>query len=143
MDIETIFSLSNLFVMPFWALMILAPYWSWTKKIIGSAWIAAPVALIYLILIAPQVGGLLLELSNPTAAGVAQALSTPEGATLGWAHFLAFDLLVGRWIYLENQEKTNLSAWLMAPILFFTFMLGPIGFLLYLLARSVKTGRLN
>jgi hypothetical protein len=50
-------------------------------------------------------------------------------------HFLAFDLFVGRWIYLDSQER-RISAWLVAPVLFLTLMLGPAGFLLYLAVRS-------
>ena len=34
--------------------------------------------------------------ARPDLAAVAALLSTPAGATLAWAHFLAFDLMVGR-----------------------------------------------
>jgi hypothetical protein len=33
---DTIFQVSSLLVIPFWILMILLPYWSWTKRIMGS-----------------------------------------------------------------------------------------------------------
>ena len=56
---------------------------------------------------------------------------------IAWVHFLAFDLFVARWAYVDNWE-TGISAWLMAPILFFTLMLGPVGFLLYLGAKTIK-----
>ena len=138
MTIETIFSLSNLLVLPFWVLIIFLPHWSWTKRIIASPWVAAPVALLYFLLIFPQMGSLLGTLSNPSAAAISAVLGTASGATIGWAHFLAFDLFVGRWAYLDNQT-TKLSPWLMAPILFFILMMGPIGFLLYLIARALKT----
>jgi hypothetical protein len=71
---------------------------------------------------------------------VAALLGTPAGATIGWAHFLAFDLFVGRWAYLDSRERA-ISAWLMAPVLFFVLMLGPIGFLLYLAVRAVDSAR--
>lgn len=76
--------------------------------------------------------------SSPTLAGIAALLGTPDGATIAWAHFLAFDLFVGRWTYLDGHER-GISALLMAPVLFLTLMLGPIGFLLYLVLRSVTT----
>jgi hypothetical protein len=63
-------------------------------------------------------------------------LGSPAGATIAWVHFLAFDLFVGRWIYLDSQDR-RISAWLMAPVLFLTLMLGPAGFLFYLVVRSV------
>ena len=49
--------------------------------------------------------------------------------------FLAFDLFIGRWVYLDSCQCA-VSAWLMAPVLFFVLMLGPIGFLLYLAVRT-------
>lgn len=131
---DQIFQLSNLLVMPFWALMIVLPFWRWTQRIIRSPWIAAPAALLYTALVLPQIGGLLAELANPQLAQIAALLGTPAGATIGWVHFLAFDLFVGRWIYLDSRER-QLSAWLVSPILFFVLMFGPLGLLLYLLVR--------
>lgn len=136
---ETIFSLSSLLVMPFWLLMIALPHWRVTQRIMRSPLVSAAPALLYLALVLPRLGELLPALASPTLAGVAALLGTPAGATIAWAHFLAFDLLVGRWAYLDSRER-GVSAWLMAPVLFGVLMLGPVGFLLYLAAR-VLAGR--
>lgn len=133
---DQLFQLSNLLVMPFWFLMILLPFWGWTKRIIGSPWIVAPAALLYATLVLPQAGGLLGELANPQLAQIAALLGTPAGATIGWVHFLAFDLFVGRWVYLDSRER-HLTAWLVSPILLMVLMFGPMGLLLYLLVRFV------
>lgn len=133
---ETLFLISNMYIIPFWVMMIAAPRWQWTKRIVGSPWMAAPLALLYAVLIIPQLGSLFNDLLNPALLNIAAALSTPEGATVGWVHFLAFDLLVGRWAYLDSQEK-NVSPWVMAPVLFLILMMGPLGFLAYLVIRSV------
>ncbi len=138
--LETLFTASGLLVMPFWALMILAPHWRWTRRIIGSAWIAAPAALLYLVLVLPRIGSILAGVSQPELASVAALFGEPYGTTVAWAHFLAFDLLVGRWAYLDGRER-EISAWLMAPVIFFTFMLGPVGFLAYLLLRRIVGAR--
>jgi hypothetical protein len=141
MNLKTIFSISNLIVMPFWLLMIALPRWPWAVRIVRSPWIAAPTALIYaLVLFAPAAstpgqGGLDFN-SFSTLAGVTSLLSSPQGAAAGWAHFLTFDLLVGRWAYLDALEPRIHPA-LMALPLFFTLMLGPIGFLMYLVIRSI------
>lgn len=140
---NTIFSLSNLLVMPFWLLMICLPHWSWTKRIIRSIWIVAPAALLYALLILPQAGGVFADVANPTLNTIQTLLGTAEGATIGWIHFLAFDLFVGRWVYLQNQDKVGLTAWLLSPILFFVLMLGPAGLTFYLIARTLKTRRLS
>ena len=120
--------------MPFWLLMIFFPRWRWSQRIISSPWIAAPVALLYAVMVLPGMVDLLSVLANPTAANIAPLLGTPEGATIAWAHFLAFDLFVGRWIYLDSQRR-NMTAWLVSPILLFCFMFGPLGLLLYLIAQ--------
>ncbi len=142
---ETLFQLANLYILPFWLLMIFLPHWSWTKRIIGSIWFIAPLALAYSVLIIPMMlgggdasggGSLAADLMNPTTAGLAKLLGTQAGVAVGWIHFLAFDLFVGRWAYLDSREK-NISAWLVSPCIFFILMLGPLGFLLYLLLRTV------
>jgi hypothetical protein len=53
-------------------------------------------------------------------------------------HYLAFDLLVGRWEVLDAQ-RLAISRWLMAPILVITFMFGPAGWLLYVHWREGGT----
>lgn len=133
---EAIFSLSSLLVMPFWALMIFLPHWRWTRRILGSPLVILPPALLYGALVLPRLAEVFPAVSSPTLTSIATLLSTPAGATIAWAHFLAFDLFVGRWIYLDSRER-GISALLMAPVLFLTLMLGPLGFLLYLVLRGV------
>ncbi len=133
---ETIFALSSLPVMPFWLLMIVLPHWRWTRTLLQSPLVCAAPALIYAALVLPQVGSIFAAVSNPTLSGIMALLGTPAGATIAWVHFLAFDLFVGRWIYLDSRER-QISALPMAPLLFLTLMLGPIGFLLYLGLRAL------
>ncbi len=132
---EQLFQLSNVLVMPFWLLMILLPFWRWTQRIIGSPWIAAPAALLYVTMVLPDMAGLLAQLANPQLGPIASLLGTPTGATIAWAHFVAFDLFVGRWIYLDSRQR-QITAWLVSPILFFVLMFGPLGLLLYLSVRQ-------
>jgi len=135
---DTIFSISNLLVMPFWLAMILLPHWRWTARIMASLWPVAPVALLYAALVLPNLLALLPMVSSPELGVITAMLGTPEGATVAWIHFLAFDLFVGRWVYLDGR-RLGLSAWLVSPILFFVLMLGPLGLALYLAARLIKT----
>lgn len=135
MQLEQLFSLSNLTVMPFWLLMIVLPRWRWTERIMRSPLVALLPALLYTALVLPRFGAIFAAVLSPSLAGVAGLLGTPEGATIAWAHFLAFDLLAGRWAYLDSRER-GISSLLMAPILFFMLMLGPVGFLLYLAVRG-------
>jgi hypothetical protein len=140
MELDRLFSLSNLTVLPFWLLMIVLPRWRWTERILRSPLVALLPALIYAALVLPRFGAIFAAVSNPTLSGIVSVLGTPAGATIAWAHFLAFDLLAGRWAYLDSRER-GISSLLMAPVLFFVLMLGPIGFLLYLAVRGIYSMR--
>jgi hypothetical protein len=137
MTFDTIFSLSSLTVMPFWLLLIALPNWSFTRRIVASPLIAAAPALIYALLVLPRIGEVLPAVISPELSAIAGLLGSEAGATIAWMHFLAFDLLVGRWIYLDSRSRT-ISAWFVSPILFFTLMLGPIGLLAYLAVRAAS-----
>lgn len=130
----TVFDWSFLLVVPFWGLMILAPRWHVTRRVIASPWIAVGPALIYLALVLPVVADVLPLVASPALDEIAVLLGSPRGATLAWQHFLAFDLLVARLIYLDAAPR-GVPAWQLAPILLLTLLLGPIGYLLHL-ARS-------
>lgn len=103
----------------------------------GSLWVVVPAALLYAALIVPQLATALPSLMNPTLAAIANLLGQPEGATIAWVHFLAFDLFVGRWAYLDSRN-TNITAWLVSPALLTILMVGPLGLLVYLGIRQLK-----
>lgn len=138
MTAQQAFSFGNLWIMPFWFLMIFAPRWRFTERFIGGSlgMIAFLVpAVLYGILIIPQLSGLGPMLANPQLNQLAAALGTPEGMAVGWLHFLAFDLFIGRWIYLDARQR-NVSAWWVSPTLFLTLMVGPVGLIAYLVVRA-------
>jgi len=58
----------------------------------------------------------------------------------GWIHYLVFDLFVGMWICRDSIQR-NISKWWILPCLIFTFMLGPVGLLLYFIIRVGKSGQ--
>src|SRR3954464_9977476 len=99
------FSLGTLFVMPFWLLMILAPRWRWTARIVGGPLIAAGPVALYAALVVPELATLLPAVAHPTLPDVARLLGTSRGATIAWAHFLALDVLAGRWIFLDARAR--------------------------------------
>ena len=136
-----LFQFSNLLVMPFWFLMILLPHWRWSQRIMASLWTVIPAALLYALLVIPNLFDLFGSLANPTLDAIATLLGTPEGATIGWIHFLAFDLFVARWAYLDSRHH-GFSAWLVSPILFLILMFGPLGLLLYVALRGLLLRRL-
>jgi Domain of unknown function (DUF4281) len=130
-----LFSLTFTVAAPFWALMILLPNWSWTRRIIGSPLIVVPPVLIYAIVVLGSLGDVLPAVVSPTLDGVRELLGTADGATAGWAHMIAFDLFAGRWAYLDGRDR-RIPALVMAPVLLLTILLGPLGLLAYLLVRT-------
>ncbi len=138
---KTAFSLSNLLVLPLWVLMILFPHWRWTRRLLQSPFVVVPPAAMYAALVLPRAGTILPAVTNPKLPEVAALLGQPDGATIGWVHFLTFDLFVGRWAYLDSRER-HISAWLMAPVLLLILMLGPVGLLVYLGLRSLARTRI-
>jgi hypothetical protein len=133
--VKTAFELSNFAVMPFWALMILAPRARFTARALSSPWIVLPPLLAYAWAVLPVVPQLLPELAQPELESVQSLLGAPLGAFAGWAHFLAFDLFVGRFIVLDARERT-LPWFVLSPLLALTLLFGPLGLLGYLILRA-------
>ncbi|MEO6363514.1 MAG: ABA4-like family protein [Caldimonas sp.] len=73
-------------------------------------------------------------------AQVAALFSVPGLLLAGWVHYLAFDLLVGRW-QVDDSGVAGAAAWWLLPCLVLTFVFGPAGWLLYLLTRTAARRR--
>ena len=119
-----------------WVLMLFFSKWKVTQFLIDFKVIPLALAFIYAIYIfqAIQIGGMM---DFGSLASI-MALFTEKNALLaGWVHYLAFDLLVGMWMLDQNIEL-RFNQLLMAPCLFLTFMLGPIGFLLFMIIKTIK-----
>lgn len=71
-------------------------------------------------------------------AAVQLLFAVPGKMLGGWVHFLAFDLLVGRWIVDDALANGRSRLWLLLTLPA-TLMYGPLGLLLYLLVRASQT----
>ena len=134
MEAELLFNLCNRFVLPAWLLLIVAPRWSWTQKIISHAWIPVLLGVAYLYAMTnaypfPEGAGF------SSLPAVMNAFTVPWLVVAGWIHYLAFDLFVGAWIA-RDSIRQSISHVLVIPCLVFTFLLGPVGLLLYLLVKA-------
>ena len=70
-----------------------------------------------------------------TLKGVMKLFDSPGGATLGWTHYLAFDLFTGMWIARDADNK-GFGRIVQLPLLFLTLMAGPVGLLSWLIVRE-------
>jgi len=132
MKAEQIFSIANLIAMISWLLLVIAPRWVFTRKVVLSGAIPLLLSVAYLILIVAFFGS--SEGGFSSLAGVMKLFTYEWTVLAGWIHYLAFDLFVGVWEVKDGQAK-NISHWFVIPCLVLTFMLGPIGFLLYSILR--------
>ncbi|MET8149748.1 ABA4-like family protein [Actinoplanes sp. NPDC049668] len=130
-----LFGLAFTLAAPFWALMILLPGWSWTRRIVESPLIVLPGLVIYALLVIPALGEVLPAVVSPTLDGLRDLLGTADGAAAAWAHMIAFDLFAGRWSWLDSRDR-GVPALIMSPVLLLTILLGPLGLLSYLLIRT-------
>lgn len=129
-----VFSLSFLLVAPVWALMLFTPSWRPAQRLIASPAIAMPAAMAYAVAVVPVFDDVLGAVAPPDLNALSALLATPAGAMVAWVHFLAFDLFVARWIFLDSRER-GVSHALLVPILLITLVLGPLGYLIYLGVR--------
>ena len=137
MSPDSVFQTCSTIAMVGWiVLLIISPFWSsFDRFLIG----------IIITLFAIVYAWLIFQVFTPgdfekfsSLNGVMDLFTNKTAVTAGWVHYLAFDLLTGIWIK-KNAQKYNIHHLILIPCLLLTFMLGPIGLLLYLLVRSIKT----
>jgi hypothetical protein len=128
---DALFSLANPLAMVGWVLLILAPRWRGTRAVVLSGALPLLLAVAYVVLIGYQ------TLAHPApGAGfgslreVAALFQEPWALLAGWVHYLCFDMAVGAWETRDAQRR-GVPHWALVPCLVATFMLGPLGLLLY------------
>jgi Domain of unknown function (DUF4281) len=132
--ITQLFDGANLFVLPFWTLIIFLPNWGVTRKVISSPLPFIALAGLYVYLLAVAITPESAQaLANPKLADIARFFADEGAAAVGWVHFLVMDLFVGRWIYLEGQRTGVFTVHSLIFCLFF----GPIGLLSHLVTSAL------
>ncbi|KAA2253849.1 DUF4281 domain-containing protein [Solihabitans fulvus] len=137
---ESLFGVTFLAALPFWALLILAPTWSWTRRVAASPLIVLPPLVIYAVLVLPDLATVLPAVTHPQFDGIRTLLGSGTGAAIAWAHFIAFDLFVGRFLYLDSRRR-DIHPLVMAPLMVLTILLAPLGLLAYLAVRRPVSRR--
>jgi len=141
---ETAFQIVNKAVLPGWLILVFFPRWKLGAWLISGVILPGLLAVAYLallILSANQPGVAGLE-AFFTLKGVMTLFDNPVGALAGWTHYLVFDLAIASWEVRDSQTHRIPHKWVL-PCLFFTLMLGPLGFLFYLILRSIKLGQIS
>ena len=140
---DSTFSAANLLALLMWIGLIALPRWP-----------ALLAAILYvgvgLLCVAYALGlvGILTGLLDPAGGqgpgmdfgsieGVRAIFASDGGLTIGWIHYLAFDLFVGLWIARDADAK-GFSRLVQAPVLLATFLAGPLGLLIWLGLREKR-----
>ncbi len=137
---ETIFSVSNGLALLCWlALLASPPSASWTRRVWFVCGRLVPVVLSagYLLMFALYWRG---QGGFNSPAEVLALFDVPGLLVAGWMHYLAFDLFVGVWIA-SRSAQIGLPHLATAPLLVLTFMLGPVGFLSFMIIRTWRRPR--
>jgi hypothetical protein len=133
MSPDAIFTVANAAVLPGWLLLIFAPGWTYTRRLVPAV-IAVPLALCYVYLLATHWGD---AGDFNSLAGVGRLFADPYVLLGGWIHYLAFDLFVGAWIA-RDAQRAGIPHLAILPCLLLSFLLGPAGLLLYWLIRGIR-----
>ena len=138
MDPHRIFSIVNLAALAAWIVLLFAPL-ARDRIVLAARVMAVALAASYLVFL-----GISLSGGSPpdfgSLDGVMALLGRPEGALIGWIHYLAFDLWIGSW-EVEEAGRRKLPHLLLIPCLALTFMFGPVGLLAFLALRAVMGRR--
>lgn len=131
---DYIFKIASTIVLPAWLLLMFASNWKWTSRIVVGV-VVTILSITYALFALPMFSAEMFD-SFGTLEGVMNLFTDPASVLIGWIHYLAFDLMVG-WFIVNDARREAINRWFLIPCLLFTFMLGPVGFLLYLLLRLV------
>ena len=138
MDNASLFSTVNTIALISWIVLLIFPFSQLVKKLLLGL-VVIGFALLYAFLITQTFDADAME-SFGSLSGIASMFQNETALLAGWVHYLAFDLMVGLYIT-RNAEKYGINRFVLIPCLFFTFMLGPIGLLLYFIIRIAYTKR--
>ena len=132
MTYEIIFNIYNTGILIFWLFLLVFPKSKVTQKMTDFPWIPLVIAFGYIYFLGTSDSIFSVDFSSLSALTEMFQNSNPRGVAAGWLHYLAFDFWVGCWILRDSQKKGVKHAFIIFPMLC-TFMLGPVGIIVYTL----------
>src|SRR5215472_714200 len=141
MTAEQVFSIANTIALLGWLLLVTLGPRRWVAPLITGAILPLLFAVLYGSLLAAHWG------ETPgggfgSLAQVAALFSNPWLLLAGWVHYLAFDLFIGSW-EVRDAQANGIRHWFVIPCLALTFLLGPLGLLLYFVLRVARVRSLR
>ena len=144
MDVYDVsFFLSTMWVGPFWFAMLFYPEHSMTRKVMsGPIFFIGPIVIWWALMVSDL--QVLVDFGKDSVEpdrmlnSLADLLGTRAGAAAAWAHFVAGDIVVTRWMW-KRCNELNSSRWVAAASVFFGVMLMPVGVAIHLVGVRIDS----
>lgn len=129
MDAAAFFSFGSAFVLIGWVLLLFFPAWKYTENMVRYA-VILTLGVLYIYLLFNGLSADFDPSAFSTLAGVKSLFGSDLALVAGWFHYLAFDLLAGLFISQKGSDA-GIPRWQIVLCMPFTFMFGPVGFVLF------------
>ena len=130
------FSLANPAALLGGVMLVLAPRWRGTHAVVLSGALPLLLAATYAVLIAAHyLGPHSGEGGSGSLTDVAALFRDRWALLAGWVHYLCFDMWTGTW-EVRDAQRRGVPHGLLVSCLLLTFLVGPVGLLLYFGARQ-------
>jgi hypothetical protein len=132
-NLEFLYAAFNISVIPAWALLLFAPGWSWTNRLVHRVWIPGLLCIGWVCIYA-------LKPEAPPGGGIGSLkefmvlITSPYSALLVWIQLITWDLFIGAWQVRDARRRGIHHGWVI-PGLLCTFLFGPVGLLIYFVIR--------
>ena len=111
MPADTVYTLINASVLPFWLLLLVAPHTRVTNLAVHSGLVPILLGAVYVFyLLTSIIGGGAEGASMNSLQGLLIAFSDPDTLVGAWSHYLIFDLFVGAWL-VRDAKRQNIHHW--------------------------------
>ena len=137
-NIETLYYWVNFGVLPFWLMLLFFPQSSFCKYFVTSIFPILILSGTYLfILYKSYLNNFVFENNFNLYFGInetSELFSNKYFLMMFWIHFVSINLFVGGWIVRDSQKFLINKILLIIPLLT-TYLVGPLGILIYWLIR--------
>jgi hypothetical protein len=135
-SLSNLYKLVNVVAAIGWVILIFLPNWNLADSAIKYGIVVGlSVFYIYILFIRKDIKNEVYPKGNFTSLeGVINLFKNPRNLLAGWVHYLAFDLMLG--IYIKTQaNEIGMSHFLQIPCFILAFMMGPVGYLLFVILQ--------
>ena len=144
--IETLYMWINLGVLPFWFILIVFPQSHLSRIFVTSIFPFLILSGVYIfILYKSYLIGYDFDGNFSLYLGLSELSRLFEDhlyIMIFWTHFIAINLFIGGWI-VKDSQKFDINKVLMAVPLIVTYLIGPLGLILYWIIRIFYAKRIS